>query len=86
MLRREELEILGIIDTLKYQLAAQKQAVEKFLSAKGNDLCFENRKELAKAFGLENFKPELISEEEFRKNCDQYAREIYGYSCPFDEE
>lgn len=53
-------------------------AVKKFLMAKGNDLCHENRAELAAAFGLGRYaKSSLVPELEFRENCKLYADDLY---------
>jgi hypothetical protein len=62
-------------------VADQKSAVERFLGARGHDLCWVNRAELAMAFGIipktERDADMAPSEHEFRKGCDAYARRIY---------
>jgi ribosomal protein S27AE len=53
-------------------------AVAKYLSATNHDLCHENRKELAEAFGIaDGFKCDLTFEE-FADGCRQYQSKLFG--------
>jgi hypothetical protein len=63
---------------LEAALAAQRQAVRAFLEASGQDLCHENRRDLAAAFGLPELAPALVGEDEFRRGCAAYRRHLYG--------
>jgi uncharacterized protein YqeY len=74
------------VPVLLVEIKRQREAVSKYLLAKKQDLYHENKKELASAFGLGELKLELVSEEEFRRMCDEYAKEVYGYECLFDED
>lgn len=73
---------------LQDQLQAQTEAVKKFLSATGHDLCHENRAELAAAFGLEvppGF-PRLPPENEFALRCVEYRKSLYGPDGPGSDQ
>ncbi len=75
------------IDHYVSQTVKLRHAVTKFLEAKGNDLCHENRYELANAFDItlpEDGWPCLPSEEEFEQRCNQYRKELYGYDYQED--
>ena len=64
-----------------------RAAVIKFLAATGHDLCHENRRELAEAFGLPSGQwPCLPPEKEFRERCDRYRQELYGADGPVEHE
>ena len=53
--------------------------VRKFLMASGHDLCHENRRELAEAFGLTDVLPKPPeNRHEFRERCHEYEDQIYG--------
>ena len=64
----------------------QKQAVIKFLKIMGQELCPENRKELAEAFGLSpdeyNSIPNLngVTFQEFGNGCHEYQKQLFGTS------
>lgn len=62
-----------------------REAVRKFLTAGGHDLCHENRRELAAAFGLEDLVPPVVSQADFALGCVRYRREIYGPDGPGSE-
>ena len=62
-------------------------AVVKYLSAKGHDLCHENRQELAQAFGIEpnDLTQGLPPESEFAVRCVEYRKQLYGCDGPGSE-
>lgn len=62
-----------------------RDAVNKFLAASGHDLCHENRKELAAAFGLDFVFPSLPPEQEFAEQCIAYRLSLYGHDGPKSE-
>lgn len=64
---------------------ALRDAIKKFLSAEGHDLCHENRRELAAAAGLKSTWPSLVSEQEFAERCIKYRLELYGHDGPGSE-
>jgi hypothetical protein len=67
---------------LRDDAARKRAAVEKFLKADGHDLCHEERRELASAFGLAHMLPRApATVEEFAKGCEDYMTQLYG-RCP----
>jgi hypothetical protein len=66
----------------RVELVKQREAVKKFLSASGHDLCHENRAELAAAFGLELPQAGLAGEGDFALRCIEYRKSLYGPGGP----
>lgn len=58
-----------------------EDAIRKFLTAGGHDLCHVNRRDLARVLGdssVSDALPYLVTRAEFEEGCRRYADEIYG--------
>ena len=75
----------GMIQGLQERVTRLTDAIRKFLAAAGNDLCHENRRELAAAVGDDPTWPAMVPEHEFAIGCITYRQEIYGRDCPMSE-
>ncbi len=84
--QRKEIDVL-VREAVAAEREACKSAVLKFLSAKGHDLCHENRQELALAFGIEpnDFTQGLPPEAEFERRCHEFRQQLYGCDGPEPE-
>lgn len=96
-LYRRGYEAMGAADVSNYlalcatakDVDILRAAVAEFLTAKGHDLCHENRRELAAAAGLSDLAdppvfPMLPPEPEFAARCALYRTAVYG-NHPADE-
>lgn len=65
-----------------------REAIRKFLSDNGHELCHENRKELALAAGIDlgiEPWPTLPPESEFRNRCEGFRQQLYGCDLHIDD-
>jgi hypothetical protein len=74
---------------LKFGVSQEKEsryrnAVARFLNAKGSDLCHENRAALAKDCELNPLSPAPMNVQEFDDGCQAYQRETFG-ACGRDK-
>lgn len=82
-----QVPLIGKSDGPYCKFEVAQEAVKKFLTADGNDLCHENRRELAEAFGLQDLVPEPPKDRsEFRRRCQDYEAQLYGNKPGFDPD
>ena len=69
------------IDVLEKQNALLIKAIKKFLEADGNDMCHENRQELAIAIGIECPVVKPLPWYNFFLNCFRYRMGLSFIGC-----
>ena len=80
-----------IVVNLEAEKARMEAAVSKHATARGHERCWENDRELYRAFGLEPSGPDLPSRDEFLGRCAAYyeqqtTRELVNLDLPIPGE